>query len=48
MEGVGGDKIRQEKKKEGGKENIAKGTTDPRVQFILPKKLLEVISEVKT
>ena len=28
--------------------NIAKGTTDPRVEFILPKKLLEVISEVQT
>ena len=24
--------------------NIAKGTTDPRVEFILPKTLLEVIS----
>ena len=24
--------------------NIAKGTTDPRVEFILPKQLLEVIS----
>ena len=28
--------------------NIAKGTTDPRVEFILPKKLLEVISQVQT
>ena len=28
--------------------NIAKGTTDPRVEFILPKQLLEVISEVQT
>ena len=25
-------------------ENIVKGTTDPRVEFILPKQLLEVIS----
>ena len=24
--------------------NIAKGTTDPRVEFILPKQLLKVIS----
>ena len=28
--------------------NIAKGTTDPRVEFILPKQLLKVISEVQT
>ena len=26
----------------------AKGTTNPRVEFILPKKLLEVISQVQT
>ena len=29
-------------------ENIAKGTTDPRVEFILPKKLLEAMSQVQT
>ena len=28
--------------------NIAKGTTDPRVEFILSKLLLEVISQVQT
>ena len=28
--------------------NIAKGTTDPRVEFILPKYILKVISEVQT
>ena len=28
--------------------NIAKGTTDPRIEFILPKLHLEVISEVQT
>ena len=27
-------------------ENIAKGTTDPRIEFILQKKLLEVISQI--
>ena len=29
-------------------QNIAKGTTDPRVEFILSKLLLEVISQVQT
>ena len=33
---------------QGVSKNIAKGTTDPRVEFILPKLLLEVISEVQT
>ena len=28
--------------------NIAKGTTDPRVEFILPKEILEVITQVQT
>ena len=28
--------------------NIAKGTTDPRVEFIFPKQLLEVISSALT
>ena len=28
--------------------NIAKGTTDPRVEFILPKKLFEVTSQDQT
>ena len=32
----------------GQKWNIAKGTTDPRVEFILPKELLEVLSWVLT
>ena len=32
----------------GRGKNIAKGTTDPRVEFILPKSPLEVISQVQT
>ena len=41
-------KAREKKRGDSDQRNIAKGTTDPRVEFCLPKKFTLVISQVQT